>query len=497
MDRLIAELTASGTLDSAGVQWAQAYQAEHGGELDAVLLDLELVHEADLLKALGNRFGLSPAAPEDLTDIDPAVGQSLPLSFSKSFFMCPVRASGNDLVALVRSPLVAENVAELRDLFGIEVQQRVAPSHHLEVARERVYGVAVSPRTQKLEERLQRHRAAPDVNRVLGRLARAASFADAIVEMFEFAQCSVESSCFLVDRDSALHCVVYRDGSTRAAAIGAPNPACTLAPAVIHGGYFLGPVAGTEADREFFASIERDVPRWAFVSPVPAAGEGKVVFCADNGARGIPTRWVAELTLLAARVGQRGAEERAAAPAEPVAVAPAAGVIASPLADAPGSEPPPAISEPAPQPDPPAAPAEPAVSEADQRVLERLRGAAAVAGVSVERFVDELLREREAPTVPRPAPEASAVATAAVVTEVKGLFEKLATDIPTQLARGMESAFRDLVPRLGTPAAGAPPAAAAPRPSAAAAVELVQKAPAKREVSNYRAKRRKAARVKL
>ncbi len=75
----------------------------------------------------------------------------------------------------------------------------------------------------------------------------------------------------------------------------------------------------------------------------------------------------------------------------------------------------------------------------------------------LDSFVDDLFRGRGV----RSAPED----TAALVCEVKELFEKLATDIPAQLARGMETALREIVPRV---ASGRPPALSPTEPPPAA-----------------------------
>ena len=106
--------------------------------------------------------------------------------------------------------------------------------------------------------------------------------------------------------------------------------------------------------------------------------------------------------------------------------------------------------------------------------------------MTLDLLVDELLKERKV----RPAQRD----TAALVGEVKELFEKLATDIPTQMARGMETAFRDLAPRI---ASAPPPAAAYGVQRPVANVGLVRKDSGPREVPSYRSRRRKTKRVKL
>jgi hypothetical protein len=453
LDRLLHQLAADGALDAGGVAWARAHRAERGGELDSALLELDLVSEPTLLKALGSAFEFAVATPADLLAVDPEVGKRLPQSFSRSFSLCPVRFAQKKLVALVQSPLPTEWVQELRDLFGLELEERVAPSHYLELGRARVYGSSLDQRTQELEARLARRRSAPEVSRVAEALAEARSLPEAVTELLDFAASFLDFSCLLLPRKGGLELV--ERGSRRPAAL--PEPAATVAPALRHGGYFLGPIAGSPEDQRCYAALERPLPRWAFVAPVP--GAARTMFLADNGGRGIAVQWAAELTLLLARLGRWGRAWLAPWPDEAAVEAP---------------EPAPGLA--------PAVPQRHELGEKEWAAVERLRQAAADAGIGLDELVEDLLVQHR--------PDSTAAASA-MVAEVKGLFERLATDIPTQLARGMESAFRDLVPRLGSaPAKGeAPPAAAG--------VELVLKPAAPREVASYQSRRGKSTRVKL
>jgi hypothetical protein len=471
LDRLLHQLATDGALDAGGVAWARAHRIEHGGEFDSALLELDLVSEPTLLRALGAAFGMAAATPADLVNMDSEVSKRLPQSFSRSFQLCPVRFAEKRLVALVQGPLPAEWVQELRDLFNLELEQRVAPSHYLELGRTRVYGSVADPRTQELEARLVRRRNAPDVSHVVELLAQATTLPDAVRVVLDFAAHLVEGCCFLVPRKSGLE--VIGNGPRRP--IAPPEPDSSLTPALRHGGYFLGAIAGNPADRLFFAALDRPVPRWAFVAPVPAGS--RAMLCVDNGFRGIAVQWVAELTLLVARVGRWG---RAwAEPWQDLAPALAQAPKPSEAEAAPG-EPPVEVA-------PTAAPA-PAtkdlveLGDRERAAIDRLRLAAAQAQMSLDELVDELLSKH------RPDPNLSA---SAMVAEVKGLFERLATDIPAQLARGMESAFRDMVPRIGS----APVRAEAAQSTVG--VDLVVKPAAPREVASYQSRRGKSPRVKL
>jgi hypothetical protein len=473
MDPLGKKLTESGAVDVAMVHFAEAHAARERVPLDTALLELDLIDEDDLLRALAEHHGRPPAAFDVLDRVRPEVGEKLPLGFSQTFRMCPVALEGSRLAALVAAPLAAESVQELRDLFGLEPRQFVAPAHYIELARSRVYGEEPPSRTRRLELRLARRRKADDVRTVIERLAQAPSFATAAGDVLSFALTRLEFACLLSARDDGLKVVANLASKPELGAL-LPTPAvsCSVHAAIAHGGYFFGPLLGNQADEELFESLDRSVPRWAFVAPVTTSRGTAAVLLAENGERGIAQRWGAEIALLLARLAQRASrqlhpsgddqpQERVAAPTE--------------------SDDPEVVR-----------------LDAENRVLERLRRAAAADDLPLEDFVEKLLLAHATqPDVPverqpEPAkekPSPADEATNALVGEVRGLFEKLATDIPA-----------DLVPRIAAsaPTAQPPAAPAPPAPSPAAAVGLEIKAPSgPREVADYRSKRRKAARVKM
>jgi hypothetical protein len=437
VDRLLAELTARGILDASAADWARDHRAEHGGSLDTALLELDLIDEQDLLAGLQARFRRPVATPKDFASVEPDLGKRLPESFGKSFRMCPIRLSGSALVALVPSPLPAEWIEELRELFGLELGELVAPEHYLALAAGRAHGTPVDERTLRLEARLARRRGAPKLADVISRMARASTIAASAAELLELGSCLLENCCMLVTRNDELRIVTARRGTV--SRVPLPEPGCSVRPAIEHGGYFFGPVAGTGADRRFFESLGRDLPRRAFVAPMASPRSGRAVLYADNGPRGIATRWLAELTVLAARFGHKSGEPESPGPPR---------------------------------------------SRDEDLALAKLRSAAAEAGSDLPAFVDQLLSLRAARSGSEPS--------AALASEVKDLFERLATDIPTHLARGMEAAFRDLVPRLG----GMPAAETSQRPPTPE-IAFVQTQAAPREVASYASRRQKTRRIKL
>jgi hypothetical protein len=515
MDPLIEELTTRGVLDPQTLDLARAYQAERGINLESALLELDLIDEDGLLSGLEACYGMQAARPSDLARAEPNAGSHLPQGAAKSFGLCPVRFEDNALICFVQSPLPKESVLELRELFGLIAQPLLAPAHYSNLVRSVVYGTPLSETTRALEARLAERRAI-DVRQALAELEHGESLSAMTEHVIGFAQHFFDFSCFFVFKDRRLR--VGASSSAYPAPGGVlpePDADCQLRPAILHGGFFFGPISDTGGSRRFYASLRRPLPRWAFVAPARAAGGSSVVFYADNAERGIAPPRVAELTLLVARLGGRGrpvvrrepyestmpnalgsdtqepevraagrqvptprdSKDFASPTKEPATVEQA---IAAPRASQSGA---PSIAD------------EPLTTE-ELDVLQRLRALAGRANMKLSDFVDELLRQRSN--------EAGTDAAAALVAEVKGLFDRLATDIPSHFARGIEGAFRDLGPRLAAqapppvaqapPATHATPAATAPQ---AAPVQVVAKESAAREVPDYKSRRRKSARVKL
>lgn len=498
MEPLLPDLARQGVLDAGSVEWAQSYHRTQGVALDTALLELDLIDEDGLLKALGDRYDMAPALALDVLYIDGEVAARVPEGFGSLFRACPIRIESGELITLVAKPLRRETVRALRELYECPVSQRVVTSHHLTVAWNRIHAVALDERSHALEERLEARRTAPSVARALANIGTAPTNARAVEQVLAFARRFVEFAGFFVFHDGDLRLAASSDGEGRA--IDAPGLDCSLGAALRHGGYFMGPLAGNAADQAFYEQLRRPLPRWAFAAPVPNSASATVVFAADNGPRGLAKRSIAELTLLVSRLARVESDwldwwSLATPEANPDSTVRAAEISGreditlesaaettlaeTTLADATSEE------QLAPE------PVAPVVSSEEALVLERLRQAAEIAGLPLVAFVDSLLQARAAP----PAVDAAA----GFAGEVKDLFEKLATNIPAQLALGMESAFKELVPRLQTGSVAAPayPAAAAAPTRAPAQVALVKKDAGPREVKSYASRRKKTKRILL
>jgi len=359
----------------------------------------------------------------------------------------------------------------------------VAASHYLALAESKVFGTDLDPRTLELETRLARRRGVQDIQGVLASVLQAATFPSAVSDILDFASGILEYACFLVYRRGHLQVAASTGQKNKPGnAVALPVEDGALGAAIRQGGYFVGPLGNSPADRSFCQALGRTLPRWAFLAPISTTGEKRVFFYADNAERGIATRWVAELSLLTSRLGQRTSQNQSSdVRAKPTSkegqdfLLEFERQVTQRITTAAKPE----DSGTVPEPERP---------EAEQGVLIRLKQAAAEAGMELSEFVDELLAGRRA--------QPAVADTSALVGEVRDLFQKLASDIPAQLARGMETAFREMVPRIagGTPQPQSAQFGARP-PASGGIVRKESTAP--REVQDYRNKRRKSRRVKL
>jgi hypothetical protein len=476
-DRLLEELVERGHLDAAAAGVTRAHARSADVSLDVALLDLDLVVEDQLLGVFAELQQLPSVRLSELDSLDPTLATQFPLGFSRSFGICPLRLEGRVLRTLASSPLSEAWVNELRDLFHVQTEQCVAPPHYVDVTRERVYGVPLSECQRGIEARLARRRRLPTIEEMLARLERASNLSQGLLEGIQYAGSLLDFACMLHEKDGVLRVARATSGEP-SKPVSPPGHGSVLRGPLLHATYFLGPVPDNECERAFYHALCRPIPKVALLAPLSQAGNRGLFAYMDNGPRAIPARSVAELTMLFSRVGLRDASTRLAR-GQRAAAAPRdrdAGVTPEQPGDASAQAAPCA-----------SAPCSAACDDEERLVLVRLRQGAREANVSLPAFVDRLLG------LPEPA---KAEPSAALVGEMKNLFERLATDIPTHLARGMESAFRELVPRI---AAAPPPAVPAPVTHRAhePMLGLVHQQAEKKEPKDYASRRAKAPRLKL
>jgi general secretion pathway protein E len=101
-------------------------QKKRGGRIGTLLVRLNFVTEAEVLKALGTQLGL-PFRPE-LGEIDRELALRLPISYAKKSVVLPLRREDGAVTAATSEPLLLSTLDDLSVLYGSNVSLFLAPS---------------------------------------------------------------------------------------------------------------------------------------------------------------------------------------------------------------------------------------------------------------------------------------------------------------------------------------------------------------------------------
>jgi len=124
--RLLGEILVESGLSPDRLKKALELQKKRGGRIGTILSRLNLVTEADVLKALGTQLVL-PFIPE-LGDIDRELALRVPITYAKKAVVLPIRRENGTIIAATAEPLLLSTIDDLRVLLGAEIALCLAPS---------------------------------------------------------------------------------------------------------------------------------------------------------------------------------------------------------------------------------------------------------------------------------------------------------------------------------------------------------------------------------
>jgi len=124
--RLLGEILVESGLSAERLKKALDLQKKRGGRIGTLLVRLNFVTEADVLKALGLQLGL-PFLPH-IGEIDRDVALKLPLTYAKKAVVLPLRRENGTIIAVTAEPLALSTVDDLGILFGAAISLSLAPS---------------------------------------------------------------------------------------------------------------------------------------------------------------------------------------------------------------------------------------------------------------------------------------------------------------------------------------------------------------------------------
>lgn len=127
------QLVQAGKLSARDLERALAAQQEMGGTLAAVLTQLGLVSEADVVQTRSRVLGIPLAAAEDFPDIAPEVNGLLP-DFMAAHQVCALRLDGNRLDVAMAAPEDSYLLKALRLATGLEIRPFIALPSDIEKA---------------------------------------------------------------------------------------------------------------------------------------------------------------------------------------------------------------------------------------------------------------------------------------------------------------------------------------------------------------------------
>jgi general secretion pathway protein E len=124
--RLLGEILVESGLSAERLKKALDLQKKRGGRIGTLLVRLNFVTEADMLKALGTQLGLP--FHSNLGEIDRELALKLPLTYAKKAAVLPLRRENGTVLAATSEPLALSTIDDLGILFNAAVSLCLAPS---------------------------------------------------------------------------------------------------------------------------------------------------------------------------------------------------------------------------------------------------------------------------------------------------------------------------------------------------------------------------------
>lgn len=203
MPRLEDKLLADGLVSRADLDRALLAARRTYKPLAGILVEMGLVGEPDLLRAMGELYGL-PFVRLDETRIEPAAVRAVAPKLASHYHVMPIRLAGGVLTLAVSNPLDAAPVEDIETNLGYHVERVLACRDDIARALQRDYGVGADTVERILAEAGERAEpAAAEESHDLGRMAEDASVVRLVNQLLQEA---------IADRATDIHLEVYRDG---------------------------------------------------------------------------------------------------------------------------------------------------------------------------------------------------------------------------------------------------------------------------------------------
>ncbi len=139
-------LLQEGVITSAELEEGLKCQVIFGGKLGTNLIELGVVKEIDISRALGRKFGVPAANLEELLQVPPEVVAALPRELAEKHGVMPVRLNRRRLSLAMTDPADLKVVDEIAFRTGCIIQPLAAAELCIVFALEKAYGIPRSRR---------------------------------------------------------------------------------------------------------------------------------------------------------------------------------------------------------------------------------------------------------------------------------------------------------------------------------------------------------------
>jgi hypothetical protein len=138
------------------IEEALQLQVLSGGDIDTVLLEMDVVLEDVLSAYRAAMFGLLPATRDEVMRAPRDAVIRVPKEVAKESNIVPLLLDGRALVVAAMEPFAVDQLRRLRERLGCEISVRIVTRPRVLAGLAHHYGVELSPRTRRLVDALRR-----------------------------------------------------------------------------------------------------------------------------------------------------------------------------------------------------------------------------------------------------------------------------------------------------------------------------------------------------
>ncbi len=150
--RLSSLLVRDGLIGVSRMEYVYQRQVIHGGALDTILLELDLIEDGRLQQYLSLATGL-PLANKTIAEADDALLSACNKDLAKKYDVVPVHVGDDGLQVVVCEPVDIDKLEGLAAQLDMKVSSMVVPEYRFKVSFATIFGEELEERFTKLAEK--------------------------------------------------------------------------------------------------------------------------------------------------------------------------------------------------------------------------------------------------------------------------------------------------------------------------------------------------------